>query len=560
MKPETAPTKPAPPTVPLAALPDDGLPPHPEVQSQSELNSTEVSPRVAKVTSLVFLVFLALVPLLDIALRSWRSGSVTVLGVFRGGSQLLEPKFLRDFERDLGDRSPGTEFFQPRLQNILTGSLGFGNDKGVVGRNGWLFYQPGIDYVIGPGILDADHLRLRTQKMANGGERDPRPDPRPAMRAFHENCRQAGVHLVLVPIPDKAQLQPAQLTRRLDFDQPMAPLNNRDYDRFLAELRAAGLDVLDVTPPRVAPGDVRYLLRDTHWTPSFMEEVAGQVADHVKQAVPLPPPTQPFAARLAPRPVARLGDIVGMLKLTKDQTVFQPQQVTVNQVQDVTTGKPWTADENADVLLLGDSFSNIYSDGEGEEGLGWGKSAGFPAHLSRALGRPVDVIARNGSGATVTRAELARRPDPLGGKRVIIWQFAARDLASENWRVVPMKAKSGATTPLPPGAVVVQARLLTPVPVDAHRTEVYANALVVLKFQVQRLEAGQYTGREVLIKFPSIINRAVQPALTALRAGHSYRLHLRTETPAQYATWQLVDDTGEFALPALWAEKCEPVP
>ena len=60
------------------------------------------------------------------------------------------------------------------------------------------------------------------------------------------------------------------------------------------------------------------------------------------------------------------------------------------------------------MLLLGDSFSNIFS----FEAMGWGESAGFAEHLSFALRRPIDCILRNSDASFATREilsnELAR--------------------------------------------------------------------------------------------------------------------------------------------------------
>ena len=71
-----------------------------------------------------------------------------------------------------------------------------------------------------------------------------------------------------------------------------------------------------------------------------------------------------------------MGDLVDMLKLPSGQTAFPAQSVTVHPVTDPATGSPWQSREGADVLLLGDSFSNIYGAAE----MGWGEAAGFPAN------------------------------------------------------------------------------------------------------------------------------------------------------------------------------------
>jgi alginate O-acetyltransferase complex protein AlgJ len=88
------------------------------------------------------------------------------------------------------------------------------------------------------------------------------------------------------------------------------------------------------------------------------------------------------------------------------------------------------------VLLLGDSFTNIFS----MEGMGWGAAAGLGPQLALALGRPLDVIAQNDSGAFATRQALSREleagQDRLAGKRVVIWEFASRELAVGDWKPI----------------------------------------------------------------------------------------------------------------------------
>ena len=65
-----------------------------------------------------------------------------------------------------------------------------------------------------------------------------------------------------------------------------------------------------------------------------------------------------------------------------------------------------TRDRNSEIILLGDSFTNIYSS---NEGLGWGNNAGLPEHIASNVGTPIDVISINGGGATEVRKKLAQR-------------------------------------------------------------------------------------------------------------------------------------------------------
>ena len=127
-----------------------------------------------------------------------------------------------------------------------------------------------------------------------------------------------------------------------------------------------------------------------------------------------------------------------MLKLPPGKNIYPPEKVTVHEV---TSGNAsWRSDSDADILFLGDSFSNIFS----LDRMGWGEAAGFAEHLSFALGsRPLDCIMRNSDGAFATREilqhDLARGRDRLAGKKLVIWEFAARELAFGNWKLLEMK-------------------------------------------------------------------------------------------------------------------------
>jgi alginate O-acetyltransferase complex protein AlgJ len=64
--------------------------------------------------------------------------------------------------------------------------------------------------------------------------------------------------------------------------------------------------------------------------------------------------------------------------------------------------------------------------------------------LSRALGGyPLDTILRNSDAAFATREilsqELARGRDRLAGKKLVVWQFAERELAFGDWKMLEMK-------------------------------------------------------------------------------------------------------------------------
>ena len=221
----------------------------------------------------------------------------------------------------------------------------------------------------------------------------------------------------------------------------MACCTTRRTARSIDQLRRDGVlvfDAADQIAQTSRPERPAYLATDTHWRPEAMQQVAEALAGFVQEhsALPAVPPAGYEAER---REARQTGDTAAMLDLPDTQTLYPPERVTLRFIVDP-EGNPWRSSRDADVLLLGDSFTNIYSLAT----MGWGEAAGFAEQLSFALQRPVDRIIQNDQGAHATRGLLARDPDRLAGKRVVIWQFAARELAFGDWKIIEMPRQSAA--------------------------------------------------------------------------------------------------------------------
>jgi alginate O-acetyltransferase complex protein AlgJ len=510
---------------------------------------TEIHPAVAWAMTIGFLALIYTLPLVQMAFELARKADIQALRVF---TAFPTTDNLHRFEKDLTRQSFARQLVQPRLQLALSRFLGFGTTNVLQGRDGWMFYRPGVDFLTGPGLLDESRLRLRKKDLIEAGESRPSPDPRPAIIAFHEDCRAAGVHLVVVPVPDKAMLQPCELSARFNLHTATQVPTNPDYLRLLEELRAAGVDVFDPTPAQLLPDDPpRFLQRDTHWTPQWMETVARDLATHLTTRVSLPA-AAPLSLAMREKPIVGLGDLVEMLQLPSGQRLYPPQTVTVQRVYDPRSGAEWQTSETADVLLLGDSFSNIY----GAADLGWGDAAGFPAQLARFLGRPLDVITRNGSGASATRLELARRPAGLGGKRVVIWEFAVRELAVANWEVLPVAGPepSGPAVHLPDavastpllfeGTVVATSRVPEPFAVP------YKDCLTYMKLRVDRVCEGTYRDDSLIAALWGMKDNALLPA-ASYSAGQRLRLKVvpLSKAPVKLDTVRSADDLDDYSHP-----------
>ena len=458
--------------------------------------------------------------------RAWRAvrdggGAVDdagVAGLFRRVKRANDRVLLPDIQQytdALKDDSLLTDALLPPAQRALSAHLGVGNEQAYLGRDGWLFYRPGVDYVTGPGFLSARHLRARRDAVKEWQDA-PGLDPVGTIVDFARQLEARGVRLVLLPTPVKPMIHPERLSAR--FEDCFTVLQNPSFDEFRRRLDEAGtapdgtslIAAVDPGPAMVeqkfggrepwkVPEHVRrkfggmevwplYLRTDTHWRPEAMNVVAFTLSLSVRKCLAAGGADPEGRERYTEvgGQATNMGDIAAMVQplvkssvlrgihgairsaaadlgldglaeswATDRQEMYPPETVPLRRVLDA-LGNPWRPDRDADVLLLGDSFSNIYSSGE----MGWGDSAGLAERLSYYLRRPVDAIVRNDAGSYATRQRLAEElragRDRLAGKRVVVWQFAIRELAVGDWKRIELKLGPArarpAATQLTPGA------------------------------------------------------------------------------------------------------------
>ena len=419
-------------------------------KARDEVGKTDVSPTVAWSLVAVFLCSLV-VPALGQALfgsRLYRSGQAPSAGDTRPGLVRTVIATNRRWlaaatrvEDAVGERSLLVEALRPPTQRVLTGLLGVGTERVYPGTGGWLFYGPDVRYVTGRGFLSTSELRRR----AGSGDTvtgSPQPDPRVAILDLHRALAARDIELIVMPTPVKPAVEYEHLS---GVAIPLSPApENPSYGPFVEGLREHGVLVFDVAAvirdARQTTDGPLYLTTDTHWRPETMGLVAEQLAAFLEENVGLGDEISvPF--RSSRIDVTNEGDTVRLLGLGSDQALFSAETVRIRRVVPV-NGTRWRSDPNADILLLGDSFTNVFS----VQTMGWGDSAGLAEQLSYELGRPVDRISQNDGGAHASRGilatELRRGNDRLDGKRVVVFQFANRELAQGDWRVIDLRLAS----------------------------------------------------------------------------------------------------------------------
>ncbi len=402
-----------------------------EAEAELALKRTVFTPGTAAVLITLFLLTISFVPAFQVIaeMRAPRPGhwlpmfdifkTLPSLGKIRkvqnfGGFEHLLPRSaeIKAAEKELETDSVVSQWLLPRVQSVLTRRLGAGNEQVYLGRDGWLFYRPDVDYVTGPPFLDPAQLRQRAH--AAGFQ----PDPVKAIVQFRDQLAARGIDLLVLPVPTKASIEGDKLSGRVPRD---AVLQNPSFGEFKARLEAAGIRMFDPTALLIGQkkdGPV-YLATDTHWRPEIVSHIAQDLVAAITDKLPEAPTELPDIEK----EVRGTGDLARMLKLPADGQ-YPPEEVTIHEVKD--GNNLWRPSRDADVLVLGDSFANIFS----LDALGWGESAGLVEHLSKSLGgRPLDCILRNSDGAFATREmlahELARGRDRLAGKTLVIWEFAA---------------------------------------------------------------------------------------------------------------------------------------
>ena len=485
---------------------------------------------------------------------------------------------LRGFESRLEQNSNFAEQLRRSMQRHLTGIFREGNNRTVIGRDGWLYFRPALHALAGYGPILSEPQSVT---------KDPtRPLWNPAVdaiRRFALQLEERGIELVLVPAPVKPMIYPEYLTGTTTS----GPVRHRDSDSFYGTVRESGCAVIDIADTfwemknEDATKGPLFLKQDTHWRPRGMMAAVDAVAKYLA--------ARPWFQQLPESTVSlrtevveskHVGDLVEKLDLPMAGDLFSEELATLTRVLDAETGQSVASDRESPIVVLGDSFVNVFDDpslgfavgSPPREEVDAGRcSAGFAQHLAMRLKRSLDVIAVNGEASTGVRAQFARRSDDeVRAKKAVIWVIAARDLfLSETpatdlvrWDDVVFNSTQKPVKPehasnqqqiIVVGKVTMKSAITNP------REVAYKNALYTIDLQIDEIESGALPRigqdsplRVVLWAFK---NREYQPE-SNLKVGEQIRVRLVPhETKPELETTRIFDDSLDFVDQQWFAEE-----
>jgi hypothetical protein len=332
---------------------------------------------------------------------------------------------------------------RPKMQcayYILFRDLGA---KGVLGKNGWFFYKPDVDFLVKPYILDPRSIKVDPNDKPVGD------NPVAAIKSFKKQLDSSGIDLLFVIMPGKPSIYPDLLSSSM---KPESAGTFSHSLRMMNDLRKEGIDVVDLFTPFARErlrdhdaGDPMYLKEDTHWKSRAVELAARVIAGRIKKYPWYTPGSAEYATDSVM--VDRTGDIGVMTTLPAGlmrrlSNSFMPEKTRCYQVYAITRdargavcGRTLYKDDfkHSAILVLGDSFSRIYQTDEP-------RSAGWISHLARELSQPVASLVNDGGASTLVRQSLARKPNLLKGKKLVVWEVVERDFrfGDDGWKDVPI--------------------------------------------------------------------------------------------------------------------------
>lgn len=352
---------------------------------------------------------------------------------------------------------------------------------------------------------------------------------------LHRYLAGRGIDLMVVPVPDKSDIYPADLAP-LPREGMTVQLQSK---RVYLELMRAGVEVVDLEPAlrRAAANESEkartYMLRDTHWAPPACRIAAAEIGrrlaryDFVREARAREPRFRLRENMVMKKPWA--GDLGENWKRAGNKRLPGERYRLAGTVTHHGKGVP--QDKRSPVLVLGDSYA-VYP---------YDAHMAVWAHLAREINLPVAVRDKAG-GASWQARNIDRTGATDKGRRVVVWLFTNCSLYEQDFRP-PSPARQAPGTGTRTAEITLEA---SPPKVDPAAVA-YPNVLVTLPARVNRVIDGEADAEAVLVVLPLVRDRKLTDA-ARLAKGARLRVELAPTIPRAEATWMMLDETDRVDL------------
>lgn len=248
-------------------------------------------------------------------------------------------------------------------QWLLMHALNEGNRSIYLGREGWLFDQQELD------------RQAHASRAGNGMYAD--------LIKLAARLKAQDTPLLVVTIPDRITIYPEQIRpgRYLDV------VRLKDEAGKLAELKAAGADVLDMTEALWEFRDKKpvFFSHDSHWTPEAMKGVALAVNKHAQEKFPRLSSTDTPVINATILGRTDAGDLAHRLDPLHAAKLMGVEGADLISIQGI------EPDDASPIVLHGGELMRVYDDARLSFGGGEDPHAGFSTQLATLLGRSLDL-------------------------------------------------------------------------------------------------------------------------------------------------------------------------
>ena len=416
--------------------------------------------------------------------------------------------------------------------------LGIGNEKVIIGKDNWLLYEPNISYLTYKNInINENYNKIMIKEIVE----------------FNSFLKEKGIELILLPVPPKVLVNTKTL-RKNEINVEINDFKNRkDFYNLLEENDITYFDVINCFSNSKIDSESLYLHADSHWSPSGMDLVAEALSKQIN--------TNLFNRREEIKKgnqlfITNRGDIYDMLSIPES---IAPEKYleTVKITPMLNNNSDLIFDKDAEVLLLGDSYSNIYS----LKNLKWGEGSGFPEQLAYHLNDSIDSILINDDGAVATRKQflndLTTGERSLDNLKYVVWEFAEREIVYGDWdEHLNFNTKDFTNSKDEKNQIdslTINAKCLKASEIPNPKNSDYPDCLYTTKMEIFNILEGNSSSAEIIavsLGFQDYIyNRK-----GIIKEGDFIKLNLKpySEVSSEIKRLQTVDDIIDFSIPKYW--------